>query len=378
MAERAPMLDNPSVVEQLQAARFLLVSWDGGGNTNPAYHLGSHLALRGHGVTVLGWPEMAGAAARAGLAFASYPSMTPWPTDVTLDDAWSELVEPRLLGSQAKQDVMDVTAAYQPDVLVIDAMMPAAFEAAAALRIPAVAMVHVQYRPFVDVWGDIMMKTSAREMLAAVDQVLVLTPPGFEDFGPLPANTSHVGAILPPQRAAPPDVVTEPGDPWVLISLSTTLQGQHDALPPILEALEQLPIRALLTLGGAVAVDSIKIPTNVVVSGYVEHNDVLPYMSAVVSHGGLSTITAALSYGVPLLCIAQGRDQSLNAERVEAVGAGRSLPRDASVATIAGALREVLANVQMRRAAAAFAVTDAGVEATDLVERLLRTRITHP
>jgi len=351
--------------------RFLLVSWDGGGNTNPAYHLGSRLKLRGHEVTILGWPEMADRANRAGLTFASYRSMPPWPAKVTLDEAWAELAEPRLFGAQTKRDIIDAASAFQPDALVIDAMMPAAFEAAAALRLPTVAIVHIQYGGFVEGWGDILMKTSVRGLLAAVDQVLVLTPSGFEEPVPLPANTASVGAILPPQRARPPAVVTDPGDPWVLVSLSTTLQGQRDALSPILEALEKLPIRVLVTLGGAVAVDSIVVPANVVARDYVEHNDVLPYMSAVLSHGGLSTVTASLSHGVPLVCIAQGRDQSLNAERVEAVGAGRSLPRDASVGMIADALRDVLANSDVRRAAASFAVPDAGAEATDLVEQLL-------
>ena len=173
-----------------QAARFLFVSWAGGGNTNPAYNLGSRLKLRGHDVTMLGWPEMADGAKRAGLKFASYPSMPLCPPDVSLDDAWSDLVEPRLLGAQTTQDVIDAVAAYQPDVLVIDAMMPAAFAAAATLPIPTVAIVHVLYRPFVDVWGDTVMKTSARELFATVDEVLVLTPPGLEPNGPLPAKYS--------------------------------------------------------------------------------------------------------------------------------------------------------------------------------------------
>lgn len=357
--------------------RFLFVSWAGGGNTNPAYHLGSRLTLRGHDVTILGWPEMADDAKQAGLAFASYPSMPPWPVDVTLDDAWDDLVEPRLFSAQTKRDIIDAAAACKPEVLVIDAMMPAAFEAAAALALPTVAIVHIQYGRFVEGWGDVVMKTSAGGMLAGVDRVLVLTPPGFEEPVPLLSNTVHVGAILPPQVGPPPDVVTETGEPWVLISLSTTLQGQRDALPQILQAVEHLPLRALLTLGGAVAVDSIRVPANVVARGFVEHNDVLPYMSAVVTHGGLSTVTAALSHGVPLVCIAQGRDQPDNAERVEAIGVGRSLPRGASAGAIAEALREVLTNPEIRRAAAAFRVADAGAEATDLVEHLLSTRRTY-
>ena len=66
-------------------------------------------------------------------------------------------------------------------------------------------------------------------------------------------------------------------------------------------------------------------PPNVTVRGFVPHHLVLPHMAAVISHGGLSTITAALTAGVPLVCIPQGRDQSDNAERVAASGVGRAV-----------------------------------------------------
>ena len=48
-------------------ARFLIASWDGGGNTPPAYHLGARLRRRGHQVGMTGWPSMAGRAGAAGL-----------------------------------------------------------------------------------------------------------------------------------------------------------------------------------------------------------------------------------------------------------------------------------------------------------------------
>jgi UDP:flavonoid glycosyltransferase YjiC (YdhE family) len=109
----------------------------------------------------------------------------------------------------------------------------------------------------------------------------------------------------------------------------------------------------------------------VTVRGFVAHEHVLPQMSAVVCHGGLSTITAALAHGVPVLCIPQGRDQPGNAEQVAASGAGRSLPQDATAADIADALFLVLNDGATRAAAQAFAAQDSGAHATDLVEGLL-------
>ena len=83
----------------------------------------------------------------------------------------------------------------------------------------------------------------------------------------------------------------------------------------MLEAVAALPVRVLLTLGGVLMSNSVNAPANVTVREFVPHDLVLPYMATVISHGGLSTITTALTAGVPLLCIPQGRDQHYNAEQ---------------------------------------------------------------
>ncbi len=70
----------------------------------------------------------------------------------------------------------------------------------------------------------------------------------------------------------------------------------------------------------------IAAPPNVAVRRHLPHNLVLPSTTAVISHSGLSTITAPLAEALPLLCIPQGRDQHSNAARVEASGTGPTLP----------------------------------------------------
>jgi UDP:flavonoid glycosyltransferase YjiC (YdhE family) len=364
-----------------ERGRFLIVTWDGGGNTTPALNLGRRLVRHGHEVTVLGWPSMATAVACAGLAFAAYRSTPPGPEGVKHEDVWTEVVEPMLHGTTTVAETLDAADALRPHVLIIDCMMGAAFAAASKLGLPTAVLVHVRYRPFVDMWGDQIMQTSTIELLSAADVVLALTAPGFDGAADaLPANTTYVGPILPPVPAEAStllpelEILREPGDPWVLLSLSTTDQGQRAALLPILEALGEVPIRVLLTLGGVLAVDSVDVPANVVVRGYVPHAQVLPYVAAVVCHGGLSTITATLAHGVPLVCIPQGREQPLNAQAVEECGAGRAVAIDAKPAEIAAAVRSVLSDDAIRAAAARFADADPGRLATSLVERLLSSR----
>jgi UDP:flavonoid glycosyltransferase YjiC (YdhE family) len=355
------------------SARVLIVTWDGGGNVPPALNLGGRLASRGHEVRILGWSSTRASALRAGLEFSSL-SGPHVPPGLTLDDVWDELVDPTLHGDGTMEEILTVARPFRPDLLVIDAMMGAAFKAAAKLGVPTAALVHVRYGPFVNIWGDGLMRTSTLGLLSSADLVLVLTAPAFDELPEaLPANTTFVGPILAPSGATASGLpeLLQPGPPWVLVSLSTTAQHQQEALPTILEGVGALPIRVLLTLGGVLPVESVTVPANVTVRGFVPHERVLPHMSAVVCHGGLSTVTASLAHGVPLVCIPQGRDQPRNADRVRACGVGEALPCDASASEIAAALSRVLHDGATRAAARGFAVPDSGARAAELVEGLL-------
>ena len=202
--------------------------------------------------------------------------------------------------------------------------------------------------------------------------MLALVPPGFDAPCPLPANTTYVGPITAPQPRQPLDphdaeLLAEPGDPWVLLSLSTTLQGQAAPLPRMLDAVAALPVRVLLTLGGVLPASAVDAPPNVTVREFVPHDLVLPHMAAVISHGGLSTITAALTAGVPLVCIPQGRDQPDNAAARRGVAVrGGSSPPTRPPAEIATALEELLADPAARREARRFADVIAGLGAGDV------------
>jgi len=230
------------------------------------------------------------------------------------------------------------------------------------------------------------MGSNVLDLVAATDRVLALVPPGFDAPVAVPANTSYVGPITRPgpgtagaRHSADLETLTQPGDPWILLSLSTTLQRQTDALPAMLDAVESLAVRVLLTLGGVIPTDSVRAPANVMVRDFLPHDLILPHMAAVVCHGGLSTITAALAAGVPLICIPQGRDQDLNAARVEACGVGRVVAPGSSAAEIATAVRAVIRDASARESAGRFAeaiaALGAGEQATVEVEQLAGSAI---
>lgn len=189
------------------------------------------------------------------------------------------------------------------------------------------------------------LRSSIFEQYDALDRVLVLSVPELHDPAVrLDANVRYTG---PPIAAGP--LSAAPEDSLVLISFSTGNMAQGPVLQRVLDALETSGIRGVLTLGPAVARASLRIPQNVEAHDQLPHADVLPRVSAVVTHAGHGTVMAALAHGVPLLCLPMGRDQPYVAERVAAVGAGIFIAPDVTPAAIAEALARLLAEPSFRR-----------------------------
>jgi len=375
----------------------LIVSWGGGGNFPPALALAARLVAAGHDVALLADAapaerSVAEAVARSGAQLLEYRSVEPWPAGVSLEEDPARFHEMRN-GLATAHDVLAAAAQFRPDVVVVDCMLGAGLVAAERLGLPTAVLVHVLYQPFVCFWGDISVNVSqcrkafgmadlaapaTLDQLRRAAKVLVLVPEAFDYPGaPRGDETHYVGPILDPAPPGTPhDLGFDPTDdrPLVLVSLSTTPMRQQEALPPILEALAGLSVRGLLTLGG-IAVELPSVPPNVAVHRYLPHAEVLPLVSAVVTHAGLSTVMASIAHGIPLLCIPQGREQPLNAARVQACGAGITLEAGAASESIAAALTAVLDDPSYadaaRRLAASIDALGRGQAAVDHVLSLI-------
>lgn len=118
--------------------------------------------------------------------------------------------------------------------------------------------------------------------------------------------------------------------------------------------------RGLVTTAGQVDIATLQIPPNVLVEEYVAHPLALPQTDVMVTHAGLGTVAAALSFGVPMVCTPIGRDQPLNAKRVATLGAGLALPVEATMGQVARAVEEVLLQPGYRLAAQAIATASRG------------------
>src|SRR5262249_50643284 len=133
----------------------------------------------------------------------------------------------------------------------------------------------------------------------------------------------------------------------------------------VIDALGDLPVRGLVTLGGVFAPSDFRLPPNVVAVGSAPHRAVFPSARAVVAHGGHGTVMKALAQGLPLLCVPLGRDQADNAARVVEAGAGLRLRPRASRAAIRRAAARLLGEPAFADAAGRMAAEIARDGAAD-------------
>ncbi len=214
------------------------------------------------------------------------------------------------------------------------------------------------------------------EQLLKAEAVYVMTAPelDFSSRGELPANVHYVGPAFEPYsdewRSPWPEANT---DPLVVVSFSTSYMNQRDLAQRVLDAIGGLPVRALLTRGPALAREELALPANARAVDYVAHRTVFPHASLVVTHAGWQTINAALSDGVPLVCVPDGRDQPDNAARVVAARAGVRVSKGASVAKLRRAIAAALGDPALKAGAETMAValggSDGALAVTERIER---------
>jgi len=118
-------------------------------------------------------------------------------------------------------------------------------------------------------------------------------------------------------------------------------------------ALAGVPVRVLLTVGDAGDPEALApLPANVHVEKWWPQRAAMAHASAMVGHGGMGTTLAGLVAGMPMVVVPLFADQPDNARRVEAIGAGITLPGGPeAVGRLGDAVHSVLGDPSYRTAA---------------------------
>jgi UDP:flavonoid glycosyltransferase YjiC (YdhE family) len=162
--------------------------------------------------------------------------------------------------------------------------------------------------------------------------------------------------------------------PLVYVTMGTVF-NQDDLVRAVIGALAPLGARVLVTVGSHADPAALgDHGPRVRVERYVPQSLVLPHCALVVSHAGSGTVVAALTRGLPQLCLPQGADQFLNAAAVAGAGAGISLlPGEATPAAVAGAVARLLADGSFADAARRVSESIASMPSPDDVAVILET-----
>jgi UDP:flavonoid glycosyltransferase YjiC (YdhE family) len=213
-------------------------------------------------------------------------------------------------------------------------------------------------RPVEEDFGPraIPLITRYAELLESADLVLHATDQLFDySFDRLPSRHHYVGplGIWEPPRVRPP-FLDEPGNPWVLVSISSQRQDDIALADAAVRALGDEPVRVLVTLGPEHEPSELSAhPPNARVEKTVSHSAVLARATLLVSHAGHGSVMKALWHGRPMVLIPWGRDQPGVAARAEALGVAGVVPCDhATPETIGAAVTRTLADREMGRRAA--------------------------
>lgn len=350
-------------------ARILWLNWSGGGNLPPSLGIARVLTERGHDVAFAGRPEMVPRVKTAGFRAIeltdAYAQVDRYPQGSFLTRMSCYLTSPAV-----EAQVMSVAASEAPDLLLIDAMFPAALAHAPMFKRPTAVFVHTYVFRQLDMWRkmlatlDGMRRQAGFEGLPGLDQLwrscdrVVSTSLAAFDAPPLPGwdLVRHAGPVLEDEKFAIPAILPWPEDdptPLVLASFSTGFEQRNvDKVQRALDALAALPVHAVVTTGGIVAPNEVATPGNAVVLNYASHDPVMRRAALVMTHGGHGTAMRALRHGVPLVLIpGLAGDQPFVAAAVQEWGAGIALPGDADTQAMRIAAQNVLRDAGYRQSA---------------------------
>ena len=201
--------------------------------------------------------------------------------------------------------------------------------------------------------GFVPLLVEARLVLHATDQRFDYA------FAGLPPTHLYAGplGVWEPQQTVPPYLL-EPGEPWVLVSISTQAQDDMPIAWAALDALADRRVRVLVTVGPEHDPAELgELPANARAVHTAPHGHVLERAVLFVSHAGHGSVMKGLWYGCPMVLVPWGRDQPGVAARAKALGAAEIVPReDVSAGTMREAIEHALADESMAATARAHSL----------------------
>jgi UDP:flavonoid glycosyltransferase YjiC (YdhE family) len=313
--------------------RFLFTTIPGSGHFNPLVPTARALRDRGHDVAFAASPSFAPTIEAAG--FAAHPAGPAWLerlSDPVMQQIMAAEFFVDLIRMGMVEGIIRAARTIRADAIVRGSAELGGLVAAAILELPVASALPAAAKFYEPMIRPGVARAAAEhgldgervtdpdfEMLR-VDR----TPPSLELPGYVaPANQINVRPEVFDGGGEPPDWLEELGErPLVYVTLGTVMNGNVPLFRLIADALADQPFDVVIALGHGVPGDALgEVAPNIRFGGYLPQARILERASAVVSHGGYNTVSAALGAGLPLFLLPMAADQPYNTERCITAGA---------------------------------------------------------
>lgn len=301
------------------------------------------------------------------------------------------------LNRHSYEGISDLLKAYTPDLVITDHQMFAGAIAAVRLNLPyatsvtaPAALKVMDELPKIHEWETSQVVALQKELRITGETsiacsallTLVLTSKPFFGEMTLPDHYQFTGPVIHQRTGTPTDfdwqrLQKEPDQPKLLVSIGTTFDHEHKKafFEKVAEALGNQALTVVVVSDPSLLAEW---PENFMVQRNVPQLELLPFLDAVVCHGGHNTVCEALSFGLPLVVIPIAYDQSHVAGRVVRTGAGLRLNFNRfKAAHLKEAVYEILNHADYKVAAGYIGTSFAEAGGTEAAANLL-LEVIHP
>jgi MGT family glycosyltransferase len=365
-------------------SKFLFIVPPFIGHINPTLGIGSELLRRGHEVTWIGIKELPKENIPEGGNFIVPLELKEHENEINVimekQDNGHDMRGAEVLKFAMEETyipfcnfivsgILRIIDDFQPDVVVHDENMFAGAICAVLKKIPYVTSIAVPpgilqpsgILPKVEEWQtqtiiNLQKKFGIKgesKIINSPNMNMVYTSREFIGNIPFPDHYKFVGPIVkgrPKVCEFDFDELRKSDLPKIYVSLGTVLNKvRKEFFAKIIEALADQPVTVI-----AATIPDIfdKWPDNFIVRSFVPQSELLPYVDAVIYHGGFNTVNETLLHGIPMIIIPLAYDQFHIATLVVNSGSGLRLKfRRLKSEDIKTALREILQNPKYKQAA---------------------------
>lgn len=294
------------------------------------------------------------------------------------------------LNKHSYEGIVDLLDKFKPDLIITDHQMFAGAIAAVNKNIPyatsvtAPAAIKVMDElPKIHEWEVNQILSLQQQLGVQSDRsvacsdllTMVLTSKAFFGEMELPSNYQFVGPVIHKREGQTAfdweELEKRTGGPKILVSIGTTFDHEHkkNFFTRVTEAFANEPLTVVVVSDPSLF-DTW--PQNFIVQRNIPQLELLPYLDAVVCHGGHNTVCETLTNGLPMVVVPIAYDQSHVAGRIVRVGAGLRLNFNRFKAKhLKEAVEEILINGSFRKAAQEMALSFKEAGGTEAAADLL-------